>query len=189
MRINTVRSRLTFWSVATLTTVLLLFSIGVYVLSSRMLHERLDASLRSAAQVTELSLNHEIEEHGGRDAGEASVRDVLRTMHQTSFPRSAIAVWDGNRLVADKPGLDGLPSSDLPRDAVARPGIRSFTHRSIEYRLLTVSAFVRSVGGEYRVTVNESTRDIDSELANLRGVLLLLVPLSVLLCAFGGYLL
>jgi heavy metal sensor kinase len=189
MRINTVRTRLTFWNTAALTAVLLLFSIGVYVLSARLLRARLDASLRASAQVTELALNHEIEEHGGRERGEASVRDVLRTMHQTSFPRTAIAVWDQNRLVAEKSGLSGRGAGDVPLDVRRLSGMRSFRYNNIEYRVLTVDAPVSFIAARYQVTVNESTEDIGAELSNLRRVLLLSVPLFVLLCALGGYLL
>ena len=52
----------------------------------------------TAGEVTALSVNHEIEEHGGRPAGEDSIRHVLRTMHQVSFPRQSIVVLEGDRL-------------------------------------------------------------------------------------------
>jgi hypothetical protein len=126
MRINTVRARLTFWNIAAMTLVLLLFSTGVYVMSARLLLAQLDGELRSAAQVTELALNHEIEEHGGRERGEANVREVMRTMHQTSFPHTAVAVWDSDRLVADKPGLLGRDAAEVPPDLRRQPG----AHRS-----------------------------------------------------------
>ena len=63
---------------------------------------------RSATQVAALALNHEIEEHGGEEVGGRKAFDlVLNTMHQTSFPRpgGAILVRDGQRLVAEKPGI------------------------------------------------------------------------------------
>ncbi|HYZ85660.1 MAG TPA: ATP-binding protein [Bryobacteraceae bacterium] len=189
MQINTVRSRLTAWNIAALTVVLLLFSGGVYVLSSRLLRERLDSGLRSAAQITELTLNHEIEEHGGREPGETSVREVLRTMHQTSFPRTAIAIWDNDRLVAEKSGLSGRGSADIPAAIRRETGMRTFRHGHAMYRILTIEAPVAFIAAKYQVTVNESTEDIESELANLRSVLFLSVPLFVLVCAVGGYLL
>ncbi|HYI92449.1 MAG TPA: ATP-binding protein [Bryobacteraceae bacterium] len=188
MRINTVRARLTLWNIAAMTVVLLLFSTGVYALSARLLLAQLEAELRSAAQITELALNHEIEEHGGREKGEANVREVLRTMHQTSFPRTAVAIWHNDRLVAQKPGLLGREAADIPHALRRQPGTRAFLQDGREYRILTAQAPVPFIGATYQVTVNESTEDMESDLANLRRALLLSVPLFVLLSAIGGYL-
>ncbi|MGH9627584.1 MAG: hypothetical protein ACRD7E_04455, partial [Bryobacteraceae bacterium] len=74
---NSVRLRLTFWYIGLLALVLGVFSLGVYSLLSRSLYQRLDAGLRSALEVTALSLNHEIEEHGGKEHGETAIRMVL----------------------------------------------------------------------------------------------------------------
>jgi two-component system OmpR family sensor kinase len=189
MWISSVRWRLTLWNIAALTAVLLLFSIGVYVLSERLLHQRLEGTLQSAAQVTELTLNHEMEEHGGRERGEPSIREVLRTMHQTSFPGTAIAIWDENVLVAEKPGLHGLDAADLPVETRQEAGVRHFRRGNTEYRVLTVDADIPAIGATFTVTVNESTADIQHDLANLRRVLYLSVPIFILLCAVSGYVL
>jgi two-component system, OmpR family, sensor kinase len=187
MTINTVRARLALWYVAALSGVLILFSAGVYVLFSRTLQNRLDGELLSAAQVTQLALNHEIEEHGGRDAGEASLRDVLRTMHQISFPRTAIAVWDGSRLVADKSGLHGLNTLAMKPQPGSRRSVRTVQVSGIRYRVLVTDARVPIINANYQVTVNEWLGDAEAELANLRYVLLLSVPLFVILSAAGGH--
>src|SRR4030088_1618864 len=111
--VRTVRIRLTFWYVGVLAAVLVTFSIGVYSVLGKSLRQRLDGNLRSATQVAALALNHEIEEHHGKQDGEAKVRLVLNTMHQTSFPRPNIAIWDAGRLVAEKPGIAGLPAQAI----------------------------------------------------------------------------
>jgi len=187
MKISTVRARLILWHVAALGTILLLFSFGVYALFAKTLHDRLDGKLRSAEQVTELALNHEIEEHGGREPGEASVRDVLRTMHQTSFPDTAIAVWDHGRLVAEKSGRQGIDASLLPPGTFAEPGLRTVQINNRQYRLIVSDVSVPFIAATYRVTANESLQDVEVELANVRYVLLLSVPLCVILSAAGGY--
>lgn len=187
MAINTVRARLTFWYSAALAAVLILFSIGVYVLFSRTVHERLDTSLRSAEQVTNLALNHEIEEHGGRVPGEASVRDVLRTMHQTSFPHTAISVWDKGRLVANKSGLNGLDAARLSESTSIRPGLRTFQKGGMSYRLLVTDVPVPFIEARYQIAVNESVRDAEAELSSLRQVLFVSVPFFVMLCGAGGF--
>ena len=86
------RVRLTLWYAGALALLLLLFSLGVYSLLARSIYGRLDAGLRSAMEVTALSLNHEIVEHEGKEPGEASVRDVLATMSYISFPGPSIAI-------------------------------------------------------------------------------------------------
>ena len=187
--INTVRARLALWYVAALGSVLIFFAAGVYILFSKTLENRVDDKLRSAAQVTELALNHEIEEHGGREAGEDSVRDVLRTMHQTSFPQTEIAVWDGKRLVAHKPGLSGIGKADDPGDTTAPASIQTIHLNKKHYRVLTTEVTVPFIGAKYQITANESMDNAEAELANLRQVLFLSVPLFVVLSAAGGYLL
>jgi heavy metal sensor kinase len=187
--ISTVRARLALWYVAALATALILFSTGVYILFSKALQNRVDDELRSAAQVTALALNHEIEEHGGREPGETSVRDVLRTMHQTSFPQTEITVWDGKRLVAHKPGLSGMGIAGNPTDNSTPASIRTIHLNQKRYRVLATEAKVPFIGGRYQITANESMDDAEAELANLRQILFLSVPLFVVLSAAGGYLL
>lgn len=189
MTINTVRARLTLWYVTALGAVLLLFSIGVYVLFSKTLQNRLDNQLRSAAQVTQLALNHEIEEHEGQVPGEKSVRDVLQTMHQTSFPNTAISVWDGARLVAEKTGLRGLGTTDLSPQVRSSTGFQTLRPGGKEYRFLATEVFVSYIGRGYQIIVNESAESTEIELASLRQSLLFSVPLFIFLSAAGGYLL
>lgn len=187
MMIDTVRARLALWYVAALSTVLIFFSAGVFVLFSSTLQNRLDGELRSAAQVTGLTLNHEIEEHGGREAGEASVRDVLRTMHQTSFPDIAIEVWDNTRLVAEKSGLRGLSRSHVPRHSSEGSLLGTLAVAGMRYRYFVTEVKVPFINARYQVTANESLQAVEAELANLRYVLLLSVPLFIVLSAAGGF--
>jgi two-component system OmpR family sensor kinase len=187
MSINTVRARLTFWYTLALSVVLLVFSAGVYVLYSRAVRDRLDGELRSVAQVTALALNHEIEEHGGRGPGEASVRDVLRTMHQTSFPYTAIAIWDHGRLVAQKSGLSGIEAAHVTANATLNPGYQTIRVSDNHYRLLVTEAPVGYIKATYQVAVNESLRESEADLSNLKQILLLSVPLVIILSAAAGY--
>jgi hypothetical protein len=129
---KSLRIRLTLWYVAVLATVLIAFSAAFYFVLGKSLRQRLDGSLRSATEVTALALNHETEEHNGQAAGEENVRLVLNTMHRTSFPRPDIAVWDGKRLVAEKPGSAGFPAEVIGGaglDAPAHPVSNAATKR------------------------------------------------------------
>ena len=178
---NSFRFRLTLWWVGALSVLLVLFSVGVYSLFARSVRDRFDATLRAAGEVTALSVNHEIVEHNGREAGDASIRDVLKTMHQVSFPDPSIAVFEGPRQVAVKPGIEGL--DHLP-PALA-PG---FQNRA-KFRIAVFDTPVPSIQAHYRIVVSQSTQSLEDELAGFRRVLYLCVPLGILFASVGGYVL
>jgi heavy metal sensor kinase len=187
---RTVRIRLTLWYVGVLAAVLITFSMGVYSLLNKNLRQRLDASLHSATQVAGLALNHEIEEHNGKDAGEENVRLVLNTMHQTSFPRPDIAVWDAGRLVAEKAGNAGIAAQLVKlQDAHAEVGtwFATINTNSGRYRVAVSDVQVPSIDAKYRVIANESLQPIEAELRSLTESFLITVPICLLLAAAGGY--
>jgi heavy metal sensor kinase len=189
---NTLRIRLTLWYVGALATVLVTFSVGFYSLLEKNFRQRLDGNLRSAAEVTALALNHETEEHNGKIAGEQNVRLVLNTMHQTSFPRPDIAVWDAGRLVAEKPGIASVPAA-IVGGALQRGtfpstySFRTIESNSVRYRVAIANIWVPSSHAQYRVVANESLQPIEAEMKSVSEVLLLTVPLCLLLAAAGGY--
>lgn len=187
---STLRFRLTTWYVGALAAILVVFSLGVYSLLRKNLLQRLDSTLRSAAQVSTMSLHHEIEEHGGKVDGEASVRAVLSTMQQTSFPRTAISIWDGDRLVAEKPGTNGISAETIHQSistAEKESDFKTFTFVRKPYRAVRTAAFVQSASTWYQVIAVESMEPVLAELATLREVLWVTVPVCLLLAAVGGY--
>jgi heavy metal sensor kinase len=187
---RTVRIRLTLWYVGVLATVLVAFSMGVYSLLNKSLRGRLDASLHSATQVAGLALNHEIEEHNGKEAGEENVRLVLNTMHRTSFPRPDIAVWDKARLVAEKAGTASIPARDVRLQATAEESgtwLTTIEGASGRYRVAVSDVRVPSIGATYRVIANESLQPIEAELRTLTESFVITVPICLLLAAAGGY--
>lgn len=188
---RTLRVRLTFWYVGVLGAILIAFSLGFYSLFDKSLRQRFDGHLLSATQVTALALNHETEEHLGKVAGEENVRLVLNTMHQTSFPRPDIGVWDGLTLIAEKPGTAGLPA-DRVKNTVGnhRPGtatsLLTIASNEGSYRVAVARIWVPSSRTEYLVIANESIQTIDAELRTVIEILLLTVPICLLLAAAGG---
>lgn len=178
---NSFRLRLTLWWAGALAVLLVLFSLGVYSLLARSEQDRFDGVLRAAGEVTALSVNHELEEHKGREAGEPSIREVLQTMHQVSFGRQSIAVFAGQREVARKPGTEGWDE--------AGPNLPAGFQDKGEYRVYVMDAAVPAFRDEYRVVVAQSTRTLEEELAGVRRILYLCVPLGVLAASVGGYIL
>lgn len=189
---KTLRVRLTLWYVVVLAAVLVAFSVEFYSLFDKSQRKQLDGSLRSAAQVTALALNHETEEHLGKIAGEENVRLVLNTMHQTSFPGPDIGVWEGSRLVAEKPGSAGISASAV-KERLSREPVEDETYfRTVEwnaqrYRVAIMNIRVPSSQATYLVSTNESVRPIEAEMRTVAELLLLAVPVCLLLAAAGGY--
>lgn len=187
--LDSFRGRLTVWYTIVLGLLLVLFSVGFYSLLSASVHARLDAGLASAVDVTALSLNHEIVEHGGQEHGEASVRDVLETMLGTSFPRQTVVIFDGSRFVAGKLGAEGLPLDALTEifPAPPEPYFGSRDRGGVRYRFASREVLVPSILHRYQVLASEATTARDQELATVRQLLAICVPVGMLLAAGGGY--
>lgn len=185
------RVKLTFWYVGLLAAILAVFSFGFYSLLDKSLRQRLDGSLRSAAQVTALTLNHETEEHLGKSEGEESVRQVLNTMHQTSFPRAGLSIWEGTRLVAEKPGIAGLDArqahSMMSRDTT--DSYSTIFANGEHYRVIRLEATVPASHTTYLVLASESAEAVEAELRTVAEILAIIVPLCLLAAAAGGYML
>ncbi|MCX6604120.1 MAG: ATP-binding protein [Acidobacteria bacterium] len=177
--LNSFRFRLTLWWAGALAVLLIVFSVGVYSLLARSGRGRFDASLRSVGEVTAVSVNHELEEHQGREAGEPSIGLVLQTMHQVSFPRPSIVVYEGGRRVASKAGTEGL--GDLS------PGLPEGMQNQGAYRIAVFRTPVPSLRATYTILVSQSTAPLEEELAGFRRILYFCVPLGVLLASVGGY--
>lgn len=180
---NSVRIRLTVWYVVVLALTLAVFASGVYGLLHRSLFARLDGGLRSALEVTALSLNHEIEEHNGKQPGEESFRTMLDAMTQTSFPLQGIAVFDGSRLVASKAGPNGI----VPEYSTTPPGETLAILSSGEFRIAHQIVKVPFIKGEYRVVAAQRLDATEHELRSIRDTLLIAIPFVLALAAAGGY--
>lgn len=187
--LRTLRVRLTIWYAGALAAILAVFGLAFHSALDRSLRQRVDANLRSATQVTALALNHETEEHLGKRPGEENVRLVMNTMHQTSFPRPGISIWDGVRLVAEKPGSAGLPASRLiPQEPPASgAGFHVQSVEGVNYRVAVAPAWVPSSNTRYTVAATESLEPVEDEMRTVRRVLFVLIPTFLLLAASGGY--
>lgn len=175
-----VQIRLTLWYAAVLAVVLVVFSTFVYALMAGSIVRRVDAGLKNVIDVAALSLQHEIEEHEGKDAGEQSFRKVLRTMHQRTFPHQGIAIYDGQRLVALKPGEGGMvPEWHDPREAPFH------TNQNRRDAIGTVS--VPLAGTTYEIVAAERLGSANEELAGLRRIIFTAVPLTLVLTALLGW--
>ncbi len=177
-----VRIRLTAWYAALIAVVLGVFSLFVYMQMARSIQTRIDAGLQNVIDVTALSLQHEIEEHEGKQVGEESFRQVLRTMHQRTFPRQGIAVFDGRRLVALKPGEGGMvPEWHDPKEAPF--------HTNDNRRDAIGSVYVPLAETKYEIVAAERLGAANTELAGVLQTLVTGVLSTLVLIAVVAWLL
>jgi signal transduction histidine kinase len=180
---NSVRIRLTFWYTGIFGLVLLLFAGGLFVVFSRRVRAEQDQTLTAAIDVCAVSLRHEIEEHKGKAPGEENFVGVLRTIHHSSFPRQAISVFEGTRLVAYKAGAAGaIVTAPVPTAPFS-------TRRTDagEERLAVRQIPIDVAPAEYLFVAAEPMDRVHSEIRDIAGILLVAVPLALALAAASGY--
>lgn len=183
--LKSIRMRLTAWHTGVLSIILACFGTLVYFTIANALYERLDSDLASAADVIASSLTHEIQENRSQAKGEAAFRTVLPGLHQVTSRDCAIAVFQGNRLVTRKFGADGQdPLPVLPERTPA--GVRSYTSQA-GWRVLTTAVYIHPAQRDYALMLAEPEAATIAELARLRHGILLAIPLTLLLAAFGGW--
>jgi signal transduction histidine kinase len=175
-----VRIRLTLWYAAVIAVVLAVFSLFVYVLLANAIEKRIDAGLQNVIDVAALSLQHEIEEHEGKEAGEESFRQVLRTMHQRTFPRQGIGVYEARRVVALKPGEGGMvPEWHDPKEAPF--------HTNDNRRDAIGTVYVPLARTTYEIVAAERLGAANTELAGVRQTLFTAVAVTFVLIALVAW--
>lgn len=183
---NTLRLRLTLWYVAVLTLTLGASSFFVYRELARNYYERLEARLETALEVMASSLGHEIDEHGGKQAGEESFRFVLRTIHPLTFQELEMGVMEGDQLLARKPlaGARSLTTENLA-EAVRRTAAGAAVWSAGGYRLMAVRRTL--AGNAYVLVAGGSEQRAEAEVWALQRAFLFGLPVPFLLAAAGGW--
>jgi heavy metal sensor kinase len=163
--------------------VILAMEAAVYWLIRADAYSRLDQNLDTALGVTSLVIHHEIEEHGGKEAGENSMRLVLNTEYATSFPQDQIVIREGKRLIAYKPNMGGS-QADLRSIRMPAIGVRKNYQ---DLRILPQRVRVPSVHTTYTVMVSTWRGDVSNDLRSVLIALEITLPFSFLIFAAGGY--
>ncbi len=185
--IDSVRTKLTLWYVSVMALVLIAFSLGVYALTARKLHARLDSSLRTAMEGTARLFTHEKEEN---EPDKYSAQSSLRKYY---YPRQAVALIDQNGQVLDERTL-GETHAVLPRPMAEldRDGMQFFTlseaqtgiDDGLRYAVLRVKTGPASAT---YIVICQPVADAADDLELLGQILLAAVPLALLLAAVGGW--
>ena len=182
--INSFRFRLTLWYLLFFSLLFILFSLFLHGVLSHALERRLDEALAVEANTTAAMLQDEFEEMKGNVPAASS--DAVSGMR---LHGSLVAVLSGNRVlaastplpqpqvdfIAARASLDGAADLALAVPQVAPNGARAAVHRV-------------TVGGlDYQVVALQSRDELVGDLAVLRRVTLLALPLVIVLAGLGGY--
>ena len=182
--INSFRFRLTLWYLLFFSLLFVLFSLFLHGVLSHALERRLDEALAVEANTTAAMLQDEFEEMKGNVPAASSEAVSGMRLHG-----SLVAVLSGNRVLAasaplPQPQVDFIaaraapdPSADL---AVAVPQVQPNGARAAVHRI--------NVGGlDYQVVALQSRDELVEDLAVLRRVVFLALPVVIALAGFGGY--
>jgi heavy metal sensor kinase len=182
--INTFRFRLTVGYLAFFTLLFVLFSLFLHGVLSHALERRLDEALSVEANTTAAMFQDEFTEMKGNVTEAAS--EAVSGMRLRG---SLVAILSANRLlasstllpqsrvdfIAGRAALDPATDLLLAVPQVQPNGARAALHR------VTVG------GSEYQVVALQSRDELVGDLAVLRRVIFLALPLVLLIASLGGY--
>src|ERR1017187_9332585 len=182
--INSFRFRLTLWYLLFFSLLFILFSLFLHGVLSHALERRLDEALAVEANTTAAMLQDEFEEMKGNVPMASSEAVSGMRLHG-----SLVGVLSGDRLLAastplPQTQLDFIaaraaadPAADL---AVAVPQVAPNGGRAAVHRI--------TVGGQnYQVVALQSRDELVEDLAVVRHVIFLALPVVIALAGFGGY--
>lgn len=171
-----IRVRLTFWYGCVLAGILLVLGVALHVLLGHALLQRIDATLSREIHETEERL-----EEGHTPAS-------LRTNHHGHHREYALRVIrNDGRVLTQDPEWEaaGLPLPSEDNKGAGRSYLIQKGGNGRRYRVLTGAVQVQN--DSYLVQFLISLESYDHELAELRVVLLTLLPAGFLLAVAGGY--
>jgi heavy metal sensor kinase len=182
--IKSFRLRLTAWYLLLFTLLFTLFSIFIHEVLSRALYRRLDQTLSSEVETAAGLFRDEMAELNGEAAGAA--REALSELTMRGL---VVAVFQSNKLLASSAPLEKPELFDLaaragagrePEILTTVPGYGKTGARAVARRF--------SIGGaQYVLLAFEPLDSITAELALVRHVLYLALPLVVLIAGLGGF--
>lgn len=183
---NSVRARLTLWCVGIYGLLLLLFSVGVYALAARGLHDRIDASLRSFSDAAEVSLIRETAE------GETPQEAAVSTVEELNvLPDQAIVIFsqDGRLLaqrgVTSSQFAERPPTNQPVQPASLDASLARIPERHDDHKMVVTRPSIAD--RRYVVVVSQTASSIDEELEVLRRVLYASVPSAIGIAAVAAW--
>jgi two-component system OmpR family sensor kinase len=187
LRIESVRARLTIFSVVVLAMLLLTVGGLTYLLLARILYARIDEGLIAAMEIATTSLGNDLTE--GQDVVDAA----QSTAAELSSRQQMLAIYDPDgQLLAESgrdddveirlPDVETIPFANVQLETVAEPRDTDDRHRLAIQRVA-----LPDHKAQYIVLVGSSLEPIDEELEALRETLAYIVPVALLLAGLAGW--
>lgn len=177
------RARVTFRYTIFFTILVLAVAGASYGLIRNNAYLRLDQRINYVLDISTVTIFHEIVEHHGKQAGEKSIREVLATMYQSSFPQEQIVIREGKRIIGYKPSL-GSKQHDLRTVEMVEQ-----RENVADLRVAAKQVYVPQAQATYTIFVSTSRDDVTNDLASVLHALAVTSSLFLLLATAGGYLL
>jgi two-component system OmpR family sensor kinase len=185
--LESVRARLTLWYVTILAAILIAAIALIYFLLARALYTRIDDGLQAVLAIAATSLNNDLTE--GQDVADAA----RSTATELASRQTLIAIYDGRGQLLAEAGREDdivIPApapGDLP---ATEPELRTIVEADDlddRHRLAIQRVTIASFNVEYVIVAGTSLEPTDEELESLRGILVYLVPLSLIVAGIGGW--
>jgi heavy metal sensor kinase len=184
--IKSFRLQLTAWYLLFFTLLFMLFSIFLYEVLARALHKRMDETLSSELNTAVGMLGDEMAEGRGdthRAAQEAmsqmKVRGVLLAVYQDGELLASTAPFQNADLSAVVAQADAAHDPEI-LTGVPRYGVNG--GRAVARRFIVS-------GRQYVLVAVESLDAVTADLAVVRNVIFIALPLAVLMAGIGGFIL
>src|ERR1051325_8261564 len=184
--LNTVRLRLTLWYVMIFGSLLLMFSVFVYLGVAKNLYDQFDHSLMHSGEIMASAFLNEMDEDQGdaRHSSSEAIREIL-------IPDVYTAFFEGGQLVASN--FPENQEAFLPADLslalnARRPAFTSlggFGKAGARLFAIPVDWHDR----EYLVTVAQPLDDTVAHLQSVRRIFYFGLPAALLIAGCGGFLL
>lgn len=177
---------MTLWHTGTLAFVLIVFSLGVYLLAANQLYRRFDAGVRTTVEGISRLLAYELVE------GESEPQAIHSALNEHYFPDQAAAIFDAQGHLLEEKALPNNIHADLPNRLLLPDGdeIRFLNApgRNNDNEKLRVATRRVNLTHEksYLIVVSQGLTEVSNDLAMLRSVFLTAVPAALLLAWFGG---
>ena len=184
---ESVRARLTLWYVTVLAAILIVSIVVIYVLLARALYTRIDDTLHAVVQIAHTSLTNALNE--GQDAADAA----RSTATELASRQTLLAIYDGRgRLLAEAGREDDIaiplpPIADIPLHDDLMMTIVEADDLDDRHRLAIRWVDIAGFDAEFVIVAGTSLESTDEELESLRGILVYLVPLSLIVAGIGGW--
>jgi heavy metal sensor kinase len=175
---DSVRTRLTFWYVAVLALVIVVFAVFIYSLAVRVLKRDLNSRLEEMSRNFKVAIEAEASEEEEKNRPtDQIIRDILNEFRYRDY-QFVILANDGQMI-------DSTLSYDLPGGIENSLSFSDIAIRDETFRLYFSPLEIRQT--QYRLLIFYSLKEQRAFENRLIKIFIAVVPLTILFAGIGGY--